>query len=257
MITVPQLSGIRSVRHGFFGRIGGVSQGIYESCNVGLGSRDDRDHVLENRRRVAEAMAAPPEHLLTLYQVHSAEVVTVRNADDPKGREADGMVTDRPGFALGVLTADCAPVLFADPGAGVIGAAHAGWGGAFRGVLEATVDAMEALSARRESVVAVVGPSIAQHSYEVGPEFLERFETADAANTVFFKPSTREGHHQFDLPGYVLARLRQAGVVNVSWTGHDTCGDAERFFSYRRSVLKGEPDYGRQVACITLAQDGG
>ncbi len=257
MIRAPELSAIPSVRHGFFDRTGGVSEGIYASCNVGLGSDDRRADVLENRKRVANAMSVAPECLLTLHQIHSADVIVVTGPGDAKGREADAMVTARPGLALGTLTADCAPVLFADGEAGVIGAAHSGWGGAFRSVLEATVATMEDLGAQRKRIVAVIGPSIAQQSYEVGPEFLERFVAADNDNARFFVPSTRQGHHHFDLPAYALSRLHAAGVAQASWTGHDTCSDPERFFSYRCSVKQGEPDYGRQIACIRLEGLGG
>ena len=256
MITAPELSAIEGIRHGFFDRRGGVSEGIYASSNVGLGSRDNRDHVLENRRRTAESLGIPVDHLLTLYQVHSADVVTVKKAGDASGKKADAMVTNQPGLALCALSADCAPVLFADGHAGVVGSAHAGWGGAFRGVLEATVTAMETLGAKREAITAVIGPCIAQKSYEVGPEFLERFVEADARNDRFFVPSDRKNHVRFDLPGYGLARLKAAGIQHCSWTGQDTCGEAESFFSYRRSVLQGEPDYGRQISGIRLVSSG-
>jgi polyphenol oxidase len=256
MITAPELAAIDGVQHGFFGRKGGVSDGIYASANVGLGSRDNRDHVLENRRRTAKTLGVPTDHLLTLYQVHSADVVTVTQTSDAAGKKADAMVTNQPGLALCALSADCAPVLFADGNAGVVGSAHAGWGGAFRGVLEATVTAMEALGAHRENIVAVIGPCIAQESYEIGPEFLQRFVDADARNDRYFVPSDRENHHRFDLPGYGLARLKESGIRQYSWTGQDTCADSEAFFSYRRSVLQGEPDYGRQISGIRLTQPG-
>jgi len=252
MIAAPELTAQTGIAHGFFERNGGVSSGIYATLNTGLGSNDRREDVLENRRRVADAMAVPPEHLLTLYQVHSADVVHVRSPADAKAVKADAMVTTTPGLALGVLSADCAPVLFADGQAGVIGAAHAGWGGAFRGVLEATADAMVALGARREAIKAVVGPCIAQASYEVGPEFLERFVDADGANARHFVPSTRQDHHMFDLPGYALERLRCAGLSAPVWLGLDTCADPARFFSYRRSVHRAEGDYGRQISAIAL-----
>jgi len=252
MICAPELTAQTGIAHGFFERNGGVSSGIYTSLNTGLGSSDRREDVLENRRRVAGVMDVPPEHLLTLYQVHSADVVHVRRPEDAQGVKADAMVTTTPGLALGVLSADCAPVLFADGQAGVIGAAHAGWGGAFRGVLEATADAMVALGARRDAIAAVIGPCIAQASYEVGPEFLERFVDADGANARHFMPSTRQGHHRFDLPGYALGRLRRAGLSAPVWLGLDTCADPARFFSYRRSVHRAEGDYGRQISAIAL-----
>ena len=253
MIEASRLSACPGVRHAFFGRSGGVSVGLYASLNVGLGSGDRRDRVLENRRRVAASQGVEAARLLTLHQVHGADVVTVTRASDAAGRRADAMATDRPGLALGVLTADCAPVLLADPDAGVVGAAHAGWGGALRGVVEATVAAMEALGAARERIVAEVGPCIAQPSYEVGPEFHTRFVADDADNGRFFVPADRDGHYRFDLPGYALKRARLAGIVDPAWTGHDTCASEDRFFSYRRSVLLGEPDYGRQIATIGLA----
>jgi YfiH family protein len=253
MIAAPQLAGLAGIAHGFFERTGGVSGGIYASLNTGLGSNDIREDVLENRRRVAETMGVAPDALLTLYQVHSPDVVHVRSPEDARGVKADAMVTTTPGLALGVLSADCAPVLFAEPGAGVVGAAHAGWGGAFRGVLEATVEAMVGLGARRDAICAVIGPCIAQASYEVGPEFIERFLAADAGNACHFVPSARQGHHMFDLAGYALGRLRAAGVVDPAWLGLDTCADEARFFSYRRSVHRAEGDYGRQVSAIALS----
>jgi polyphenol oxidase len=252
MISAPQLAGLESVTHGFFDRTGGVSGGIYASLNTGLGSNDKREDVLENRRRVARAMDVATEALLTLYQVHSPDVIHVRAPGDTQGVKADAMVTTTPGLALGVLSADCAPVLFADAQAGVIGAAHSGWGGAFRGVLEATVEAMVGLGAQRSAIRAVIGPCIAQSSYEVGPEFLERFLDADRANSCHFAPSARRGHHMFDLPGYALKRLRGAGLDDPVWLGQDTCADEARFFSYRRSVHRDEGDYGRQISAIAL-----
>jgi len=252
MIRADPLAALDGVVHGFFGRAGGVSGGIYGSLNCGLGSRDDRDAVVENRRRVASVLEVEDDALLTLYQVHSPDVVHVTRPEDARGTRADAMVTDRPDLALGILTADCAPVLFADEEAGVVGAAHAGWGGALGGVLEATVVAMERLGARRGCLRAVVGPCIAQASYEVGPEFLARFVAADAANTRFFVASDRPDHHRFDLPGFVLARLKAAGIPGPAWLGRDTCAEDDHFFSYRRSVHRAEGDYGRQVSTILL-----
>jgi len=251
-IAAPQLEGLPGIAHGFFGRDGGTSGGIYASLNCGLGSRDSRADVEENRRRVAQAMGVAPARLLTLYQVHSPDVVHVRRPEDAAGMKADAMVTTEPGLALGVLAADCAPVLFAAPEAGVVGAAHAGWGGALKGVVEATLAAMEGLGAERATIRAVVGPCIAQASYEVGPEFLARFVEADGDTARFFVPSDREGHHRFDLSGYVLARLAAAGVGQASWLGRDTCAEDASFFSYRRSVHRGEGDYGRQISAIAL-----
>jgi hypothetical protein len=248
ILTSPALGGIA---HGFFGRTGGVSTGIYESLNCGPGSGDDRAHVIENRRRVAARLDTP--HLLTLSQVHSPKVVMVT---EPwplgTGTEADAMVTDRTGIALGILTADCAPVLFADAQAGVIGAAHAGWKGALGGVLEATLDAMEALGAQRMRIAAAIGPCISQANYEVGPEFLTRFAAADSAHTRFFVPSDRTEHHRFDLEGFVADRLVRAGVDKIEALRACTYGRAADFFSFRRTTHNRETDYGREISAIVL-----
>ncbi len=253
MIQAPQLARCGAVRHGFLGRTGGTSSGLYASLNVGLGSRDDRRSVLANRALVARAFGLAPERLVTLYQVHSAEAVVVREPDDARGVRADGLVTDRPGLALGILTADCAPVLFADGEAGVVGAAHAGWAGAMKGIVEAVVASMVGLGARPERIRAAVGPAIAPASYEVGGEYRLRFEDHDPGNGRFFVPSARAGHHRFDLPGYVLHRVAGCGIGDAAWTGGDTCLEKERFFSYRRSVLMKEGDYGRQISVVRLA----
>lgn len=239
------------VPHGFLGRAGGVSKGVCQGLNVGLGSDDSRAAIAENRR-LAVAAVAPGRDLVTVHQIHSAEVVhaTARWPDDARP-QADAMVTDRPGLVLGILTADCAPVLFADAGAGVIGAAHAGWKGAFTGVVEATVAAMEGLGADRARIIAAVGPAIARKSYEVDESFYRRFVEADPENDRFFTPG-REGHHQFDLEGYVLSRIALAGVTRAEALELDTYSDPERFFSYRRSVHNGEPTYGRQISLIAL-----
>ncbi len=238
------------VRHGFFTRAGGASSGIFEGLNCGIGSSDQYDVVQINRARVAEAMGMTPEHLVGVHQVHSADVVTVTEpaAERPK---ADAMVTRTPGLVLTVLTADCQPVLLADATAGVIGAAHAGWRGAMDGVLEATVDAMEALGAQRGEITAVIGPAISQSAYEVGPEFVEEFADHDPDSLRFFAGG-RGDRAQFDLPGYGLALLRAAGVGHAEWTRHCTYSDAERFFSYRRSVHRQEADYGRLISAIVL-----
>ena len=212
MVQVPSLAALAGIRHGFFTRKGGVSQGIYASLNGGIGSRDAAENVAENRARMAAALAVPPHHLLTVYQTHSADVVTAEVPWSPDGRpHADAIVTRTRGLAIGVTTADCGPVLFADPQAGVIGAAHAGWRGAFHGVLEATIAAMELLGAERSRLVVALGPMIRQPNYEVGAEFVARFEAADAYNERFFQPSARAGHALFDLPGYIAARLRGCG----------------------------------------------
>jgi YfiH family protein len=244
---------LEGVRHGFLGRRGGVSGGVCAGLNVGLGSSDDRAAVHENRRRALEAVA-PEAALVTVHQVHSAEAlpVTAPWPDDARPR-ADGMATDRPGLALGILTADCAPVLFADPQAGVIGAAHAGWKGALGGIVEATVGAMERLGADRARIAAAVGPCIARRSYEVDDAFLGRFADADAANERFFTDGVREGRHQFDLEGYVVSRLADAGLGRIEALGEDTYGQEDRFFSFRRATHRGEPDYGRQISLIALA----
>ena len=241
------------IRHGFFTRAGGVSQGIYRGLNVGQGSDDRPQDVAENRDRVARWMGVANPQLVTVHQVHSADAVAV---DAPFGAErprADAMVTDRPGVALGVLTADCGPVLFADPQARVIGAAHAGWKGAFTGILEATVAAMERLGAARSRITAVLGPSISQTAYEVGPEFVARFVAADHDNERWFAPSPRAGHAMFDLNGYTVERLAAASV-DASQLGLCTYAEEDRFFSYRRTTHRNEPDYGRQISAIVLQE---
>lgn len=239
-----------TIAHGFFGRKGGVSDGLYAGLNCGLGSHDNKAHVAENRARVAHALGAAPENLCTLYQVHSPRAVIVHEAFTGTPPEADALVTNVKGLMLGILTADCAPILFADAEAGVVGAAHAGWKGAHGGVVESTVMAMEKLGATRASIAAAIGPCIAQGSYEVGPEFIERFDIAD--QTQFFIPSSRAGFHRFDLAAYVAQALRHAGLQRVAMLAMDTAGDPERFFSYRRATLNAEPDYGRQISCIGL-----
>ncbi len=237
-------------RHGFFTRKGGASSGIFAGLNCGTGSSDQAEIVAINRARVAEAMGVPPEALVTVNQVHSPDVVTVTGPLDGRPR-ADAMVTATPGLALAVLTADCQPVLFADPQAGVIGAAHAGWRGALDGVLEATVDAMEALGAKREAISAVIGPCISQAAYEVGPEFLDAFRDADPANTRFFANGAGD-RLLFDLPGFGLHRLRAAGVGQAEWVRHCTYRDSDRFYSFRRTTHSGEADYGRLISVIRL-----
>ncbi|MEL6680768.1 MAG: peptidoglycan editing factor PgeF [Pseudomonadota bacterium] len=237
------------VRHGFFTRAGGVSGGIYEGLNCGPGSNDDPGHVSENRARVARWFDAEPDRLVTLWQVHSADAVTVTEpfAQRPK---ADALVTATPGLVLGILTADCAPVLFADVEAGVVGAAHAGWKGALGGVVEATVAAMVLLGAARERIRATVGPTIAQASYEVGEDFMDRFLDEDPGFQQFFAGGA-PGKAQFDLPGFVLHRCREAGVA-ADWIGRDTYAEPVRFFSYRRATHRGEGDYGRLISAIRV-----
>ncbi|WP_439544747.1 peptidoglycan editing factor PgeF [Sandarakinorhabdus sp.] len=251
-LTVPALHG---VRHGFCTRIGGVSTGLFASLNVGLGSSDESTAVQENRRR-AVAAVAPGADLVTLYQVHSATVIPVIAAfADDERPQADAMVTATPGLALGILTADCAPILLADAAAGVIGAAHSGWKGALADIGPATVAAMVALGAREDRIVAAIGPTIAQRSYEVDNGFRDRFCAADPAHDAFFrsgKPGPKGDHFQFDLEGFIAARLAAAGVRTVIAMGVDTYPDAARWFSYRRTTHAGELDYGRQLSVIAL-----
>lgn len=252
IVTSPRLGALPGVRHAFFTREGGVSQGIYRGLNGGIGSNDDPAHVAENRRRMAQALGVTPANLLTLYQVHSPDVVTVDEPWQAQARpRADAMVTRRAGIALGATAADCGPILFADAQARVIGATHAGWKGALGGVLEATIAAMLPLGARRERIVAAIGPLIRQPSYEVGDEFVARFVAADAGNARFFVPSSRAGHAQFDLGAFIRGRLEAAGIAAIDDTGIDTYSD-ENYFSYRRSVHRHEPDYGRHVHAIAL-----
>lgn len=241
--------------HGFFGREGGVSTGLYASLNCGPGSNDDPAAVAENRARVTAALALGPDKLVTGWQVHGAEVAVVAEPIPLDRRpKVDGLVTNRPGLALGILTADCVPVLLADREARVIGALHAGWKGALAGIVAQTVAAMERLGARRDHIAAAIGPAIRQDSYEVGPDLMRAFADADPTNVRFFVPSAREHHYQFDLPGYVATRLARAGVERVEDTGADTRDDPARFFSYRRTTLAGEPDYGRQISVIALSE---
>jgi len=238
------------IRHGFFTRRGGASSGIFAGLNCGTGSTDQRDVVAINRARVADAMGVDPTHLSAVHQHHSADVITVTGPGDDKPK-ADALVTATPGVALSVLTADCQPVLFADADAGVIGAAHAGWRGALDGVLHNTVTAMEDLGATRAHIRAVIGPSISQSAYEVGPEFMEDFMAEDPDYARYFAQGT-EDRLQFDLTGFGLGRLRAAGVGSAEWTRHCTYSDADRFYSYRRSCHRKEADYGRLIAAITL-----
>jgi polyphenol oxidase len=250
-VDVITAASFGTLPHGFLGRRGGVSAGIHGGLNVGLGSDDDRAAILENRRRAADAVLAGAP-LVTVHQVHSADVVTV---DTPWGDDArpkaDALVTNRPGLLIGILTADCGPILFADAEAGVIGASHAGWKGAIAGVTDTTIAAMEKLGADRSRITAAIGPCIARASYEVDEGFLRRFEEVDPANERFFTPG-RAGHHQFDLEGYIAARLAAAGITRVEALGLDTYANADRFFSFRRATHKNEPDYGRQISLIGL-----
>jgi YfiH family protein len=251
-LASPLLSAIPGLRHAFFTREGGVSDGVYESLNGGLGSNDDPVNVAENRRRMAEQMGVPLQRLLSVFQIHSPDAVVATGPWQGASRpRADAIVTRTEGLAIGITAADCGPILLVDPNARVVGAAHAGWKGALTGILESTVEAMEKLGAERSGVVAAIGPLIRQHSYEVGGEFVERFVEADAENAVFFIPSAREGHAMFDLAGFIRMRLENAGVLMIDDIGVDTYSD-ERCYSYRRSVHRGEPDYGRHVHAIAL-----
>ncbi len=236
--------------HGFFTRKGGASSGVFSGLNCGTGSTDQAEIVAINRARVAQAMGVPPSALVTVHQIHSATAIRVDGprADRP---QADALVTATPGVLLAVLTADCQPVLFHDPVAGVVGAAHAGWRGAVDGILDSTLAAMEGLGASRHNIRAVIGPTISQSAYEVGPEFLDRFRDEDPENTRFFVKGAGD-RMLFDLPGYGLSRLRAAGVGHAEWTGHCTFQDAERFYSFRRTTHAGEADYGRLISTIRL-----
>jgi len=253
MITLSALNEVNHIRHAFFTREGGVSQGIYASLNCGPGSNDDPKAVTENRARAMAMVDLAPEALVTVYQQHTPDVVVVDGPFPEGGRPvADAMVTATPGLALGILTADCAPVLFADRRSKVIAAAHAGWKGAIAGVLENTLDKMVALGANKKNIVAAIGPCIGQRSYEVGPDFPAPFLAEDPVNRDFFAASAREGHYLFDLPGYVSRKLSRLGIQDVTRVPADTCRDEARFFSYRRTTLRGEPDYGRQLSTIML-----
>ena len=254
MITLGTLDEAAGIRHAFFTRQGGVSEGVYASLNCGFGSRDDPRSVAQNRALAAARLEVEPERLVSCHQVHGTLAVTVerpwRRQENPR---ADAMATATPGIALGILAADCAPVLFADPAARVIGAAHGGWRGALAGVMEATVAAMEALGARAERIRAGIGPCIAQPSYEVGAEFAAAFAAGDADSGSFFVAASKPGHFLFDLPGYIARRLARRGLAAVERTPHDTAADDSLFFSYRRACHRGEADYGRALAAIVLS----
>lgn len=251
-ITHPLLEKA-GARHGFFTRAGGVSTGIYEGLNTGIGSNDDPSAVAENRRRVAAHLGGVPDDLAACFQIHSALARTADTSWKGERPEGDAVVTARPGVICAVLTADCAPVLLADPEAGVVGAAHAGWKGALGGVVHSTVTAMKALGAEPRRMVAVVGPCIAQASYEVGADFRDRLAHQEPGSDRFFAPGPTPDKRLFDLPAFVLWRLEQAGVANAAWTGHDTRTDAARFYSNRRAYLEGEGDFGRLMSAISLA----
>lgn len=253
MIQATTLADLDGVQHRFFTRHGGVSAGLFSSLNCGYGSADAPDNVRENRRRVAEHFGLGEPDLQTVHQIHSTDVLTVTDErwSSPGAPKADGLVTDRPGVVLGVLAADCAPVLLADADAKVIGAAHAGWKGALGGIVDATIAAMERLGARRERLRVAIGPCIGPNSYEVGPEFPAPFLAQDRANATFFRAASRASHFMFDLPGYLVHRIARNGVT-VTATGHDTLAATGDFFSYRRNTLSGVRDYGRGLSAIAL-----
>ncbi len=253
--VLAERSADTAIRHGFFTRRGGVSEGIYQGLNVGLGSSDDPAHVNENRTRVCNWFGQPNANLVTTHQVHSADVII---ADAPLAGDrprADAVVSRTPGIVIGILTADCGPVLFADPEAGVVGAAHAGWRGALDGVLENTISAMEGFGARRDRIAASLGPTISGENYEVGPEFRDRFIAQNPGWAGYFKPSSRDDHSLFDLPAFIVDRLHASGVEAHS-TAHCTYADEISYFSYRRTTHRSEPDYGRQISAICIV-DGG
>ena len=252
MIQIDELKSSH-VTHRFFGRQGGYSKGIFASLNCGLGSGDDRATVVRNREIVAKTLGGTEPQIVTTYQVHSAEAINVtkpwKHNERPK---VDGMVTNVPGVILGTLTADCGPVLFADHRAGVIGSAHAGWKGALTGITDATVLQMETLGARRENIVAVLGPTISKVAYEVGPEFIQRYFEVSEANKKFFTESVKKDHYMFDLPAYLINRMKAFGIGTVIDTALCTYSDEQGYFSYRRTSHRKEKDYGRQIAAITL-----
>jgi polyphenol oxidase len=251
ILQASSLSEIGGIRHAFFTREGGVSAGVYATLNGGIGSRDEPANVRENRARMASSFGLPSERLLTAYQVHSAEAAIVDRPWAPDDRpRVDALVTRRPGLAIAITTADCGPILLADRCGSVVAAVHAGWRGALGGVVEAAIVAMERCGARRDSIVAVIGPMIRQASYEVGPDFIRAFNLASDAP--FFKPAARAGHSLFDLAAYVAGRLRAAGVTRVQDLDLCTYADDTRFFSYRRSVHRHQHDYGRHISAIAL-----
>jgi YfiH family protein len=253
-VIATSLAALPGIRHAFFTREGGVSSGIYDSLNGGVGSNDDSEHVRENRARMAAAIGVVPQNFLTAYQVHSPDVVTVEAPWPADQRpRADALVTRVPGIGIGVSTADCGPLLFADADAGVIGAAHAGWRGALHGVIEATLTAMQALGAQLPRIRVALGPLIRQDDYEVGPEFIASFLSDDPGNMRFFEPAERSGHAMFDLPGYIASRIERAGAGGFEDLELSTYADPVRFYSYRRTTRNSEPDYGRHINAIALS----
>ncbi len=254
MIEADSLTSSPGVRHGFFTRQNGQSTGLYASLNTGLGSNDDRETVMQNRAAIADKLGVPVARLIAPYQHHSPDAVIATGAWPPQhGPRADAVVTATPGLAVSVNTADCTPILFADPKARVVGAAHAGWKGALGGVIKWTVAAMEEVGAARGDIHAAIGPTISQKAYEVGPEYQQRFVEEDEGFARFFVPAERENHFMFDLPGFVEMRLHQAGVGTVENLKVCTYSDEQRFFSYRRTTHRKEPDYGRQLSAIVLS----
>ena len=254
MIESDFFADATAFRHKFFTREGGVSNGLYASLNCGTGSSDREENVFENRRRASESLGVPPNRLITLRQVHSANVIVVSDPSEviTNRPKADAMVTGLPNIALGILTADCAPVLLAEPESSIIGAAHAGWKGALSGVIENTISEMQKLGARRENIIACVGPCIAQESYEVGPEFRAHFVVSDPSSSSYFIPDPKTGKNQFDLRGYILSRLSTSGATIRGGIKLDTYAHEDLFFSYRRACHRGEADYGRGLSAIVL-----
>ena len=253
MIQSALLSTIPNIRHSFFTRENGHSTGVYASLNCGFGSSDQEAAVQKNRAKVADCMGVEADRLMTVWQSHSPDVMMVKDAWDPRrSPDADAMVTRRPGIALGVLSADCTPILFADRAGTAVGVAHAGWKGALGGILEASVAAFDSQGVRAGEIRAAIGPTIGQANYETGPEFLDRFLAEDPANARFFIASPRSGHHCFDLPGYVKMKLECLGLAEIDNLGLCTYADETRFYSYRRATHRGEPDYGRLISAIVL-----
>lgn len=253
MITIKKLETLPKIKHGFFSREGGVSTGIYSSLNCGFGSKDLVNNVTENRNRVLLEMGMQNGSLLTCNQIHSPNALTIKKPWTIKNTpKADGMVTSIPGLVLGILTADCAPVLFADAKLGIIGAAHAGWQGALSGILESTLTEMANLGSCYDDIHVAIGPCISVDSYEVGPEFLKRFLHSSPENSKHFMPSVKEDHYMFDLTSYIESRLQNAGINEIYQTGYDTCRDKSLFYSFRRSILREETDYGRGLSVISI-----
>jgi YfiH family protein len=255
MIEAQELKSARSIRHGFFTRQGGHSEGLFASLNCGFGSGDDKPTVARNRAEVGEQLGIEGDKLLTAWQWHSADVIV---ADAPwdalKPPKGDAIVTTKPGLAIAVLTADCAPILFADAERGVVGVAHAGWKGALAGISDATIAVMEENGARRESMTAIIGPTISRDVYEVGPDFADQFIAEASDNADFFAPSTRSRHQMFDLPGYLRRRIARQGIGQVIDMALCTYSDEDRFYSYRRATHRQEKEYGRQISAIVLSR---